>query len=86
MIHFEGKGIKRTREFFSKEPSIILFSCSTGAIGGLAEKIRDTFESTTIIAPDQPTGVADLDVVYTGNHPTFEVEYKEAEAKKFIPK
>jgi hypothetical protein len=52
----EGKGVRKTGNFFDEKPTIILASCSTGAEGGIAQELSKVFNAK-VIAPKIPTNV-----------------------------
>jgi hypothetical protein len=72
--HFNSPGHKRVSDFFESTPTVVLVSCSTGAQGGIAEKLSDTFNAT-VIAPTVNTNLDKLHVRYEGERPIFEVKY-----------
>lgn len=71
-----GHGIRRAAaEWFEKGAPVVLISCSTGAEGGIAQKISKELSFETI-APNRPTNIQSIDVSFdkTGK-PAFNVEY-----------
>lgn len=72
----EGKGVRRLKEFFVDQPEIILLSCSTGAKGGIGEKLFAQF-NTHVIAPKEPTSLERIEVVLHENRkPHFQVKFR----------
>jgi len=73
--NLEGKGVQRMKDFFIKNPEIILNSCSTGVEGGIGQKISKTYEAK-VYAPSEPTAVAAVNVSFDKDHkPKFDVKY-----------
>ncbi|MEI6863882.1 MAG: hypothetical protein WCK46_00710 [Candidatus Adlerbacteria bacterium] len=72
---FEGPGHTRAGSFFVEDPSIILFSCSTGKEGGIAQKMSETF-GARVIGPDIPTSPEAVSVTYQAEKPVFSVKYR----------
>ena len=71
---FEGKGVKKVKNFFAENPEIIMASCSTGVEGGIAQKISETYEAV-VHAPTKPTNVKDITVSFEDKIPHFKVVY-----------
>ena len=71
----DGGGTKRLKDFFIKNPEIIMASCSTGAENGIGQKISENFEAT-VHAPNKPTNVKAIDVNFgEDNKPHFKITY-----------
>jgi hypothetical protein len=71
-----GKGIRRAAEnWFEEGSAVVLVSCSTGAEGGIAQKISKELAFDTI-APKQPTNVESITVNFNEKgRPEFDVDY-----------
>jgi hypothetical protein len=52
-------GLKNAECLFEEKPTIILNSCSTGAEGGIGEKISEAL-GATVIAPTEPTNIRQI--------------------------
>jgi hypothetical protein len=74
----EGRGIQRaSEEFFDTDAPVVLVSCSTGVVGGIAQTVSGEY-GWTVAAPKVPTNVRDIGVSFdTNNKPKFDVEYFE---------
>jgi hypothetical protein len=82
-----GKGVKRAlgEGFFTENPTIILFSCSTGAREGIAQAISSAFGGE-VIAPDCPTHLESVKVKKDERGKlVFRVEYgKDSQGMKYM--
>lgn len=79
-----GKGIGRAfQEWFEVGAPKVLLSCSTGADGGIAEKVS-TKSTGEVTAPKIPTSLKNIDVSFdTNGKPVFSVEYSEGVAARY---
>ncbi len=70
-------------EFFEENPTIILVSCSTGKVAGIAQTMSNL--GAELIAPDADTNVRSITTSFDENNkPHFEVEYtRDAEGKVY---
>jgi hypothetical protein len=86
-----GEGIRRAAEkWLDEDASIVFISCSTGAEGGIAQKIGKELQKDTV-GPDRPTNINSIDVEFNDEgKPVFGVkysnieEYGQAETVKYI--
>lgn len=70
-----GKGIRRVKDFFVEDPSIVFFSCSTGAEEGIAQELSQTL-GAEVMAPNKPTHPNKLSITFdTQKKPKLGVEY-----------
>jgi len=69
-----GRGAQRSIEFFEKNPTVILNSCTTGTNRGIAQEISRL--GATVIGPDDPRSFKNIRVI-SKNHGrlNFEVNY-----------
>jgi len=58
---FEGKGAQRMHKFLEDDAPLILFSCSTGAEGGIAQTISTIYRGHETSAPSHPATFALLE-------------------------
>jgi hypothetical protein len=73
----QGRGTTRVNSFFEQHATLILVSCTTGAEGGIGEKLSHTL-GVTVIAPDVPTRMSSMRVTkQDSNNLVFNVEYKD---------
>ena len=79
-----GPGSARASGFFSKNPTVMLFSCSTGVEGGIAHKLSERI-GATVIAPDIPTAPSEIFVKDDGNRLEFSVEYSRDDGSRGNP-
>lgn len=71
----EGQGVGRLNGFFTEDAEIVLFSCSTGVSGGLAENISREY-GKTVTGPDVPTSPDSVQVTFNDlGKPHFDVTY-----------
>ncbi len=63
-----------SRRFFTKNPTILMMSCSTGKEQGIAQKLSRDLEAT-VIGPDGDSGLKNVSVVVSGNQIKLEPEY-----------
>ncbi len=78
----EGVGVKRMKDFFVESPEMVLASCSTGAKGGIGEKIAQTFNAH-VIAPDRPVGLDELSVSFDeAKNPRFDVRFSKKDSRQ----
>ncbi len=87
--HLAGPGHRRAKDFFSKDATLILDSCSTGQAGGIAERMRDSL-GIMVIAPNDVAGTASVSVVERDGKLDFTVAYQspkeeEVRAVKYRP-
>jgi len=72
----EGKGVQRVKDLFENDAEVILSSCLTGAKGGLAEEIANTY-GVKVIAADKPTVCEpisiDIEKTKDGNNLKFDI-------------
>lgn len=72
--HIKRKGASALSLAFVENPTIILNSCSTGQLGGIAQEMSKI--GAKIIAPDISTMIADIDVkIESGKKIEFNVAY-----------
>ena len=80
-----GEGAKRVNRFFVPSPTIVLFSCSTGARGGIGQKLSEVI-GAKVIAPEKPTHFQKIKPIFDGDKIDFDIEYvsnsREANIKK----
>lgn len=69
-----GPGHGRARDFFTKDATIVLSSCSTGEVGGIAQRMRDVL-GLKVRAPKEPAGVPHIFVREEDGKLEFEVTY-----------
>ncbi len=69
-----GRGAQRTNKFFKPHPTIVLVSCSTGAEGGIGQKLSKIL-GAKIIAPDVPTNLKSIEADLTNENIDFKVTY-----------
>jgi hypothetical protein len=73
----EGQGVKRMKDFFVKNPEIVLASCSTGVENGIGQKISEVYEAK-VYAPQKPTSVDSISINFDAtNRPLFNVKYRD---------
>lgn len=78
------KGASALTLAFVENPTIILNSCSTGALGGIGEDMSNL--GATIIAPPTPAAIKDIDVsIDHQGRPQFNVEYFRPEKGDSVP-
>jgi len=70
-----GRGVQRTGGFFEPHPTIVLVSCSTGAEGGIGQKLSKTL-GAKVIAPSVSTSLKSIEAILTDEGIDFKVEYK----------
>ena len=70
----EDERFKQKASLFVEHPTFILFSCSTGIEGGLAEKLSSDFNAL-VMAPDSDTSVRSVKADITDEDPSFDIEY-----------
>lgn len=70
----------RYRRFFYK-PTFILISCDTGATFGLGDFISRAVDAT-VIAPNTPTNIKEINVEFRENRPIFRVKYHDEGADR----
>ena len=63
MSDFEGEGAKRIKEFFVKNPTIVLDSCDTGGEKGIGRKISSSY-GAKVTAPEISVGALDIHAKY----------------------
>ncbi len=81
---FEGKGVKRIGEFIADNANIVLISCSTGVVGGIAQKISDTYSGVVVTAPEVDTNLSGLEVTRDDQGALkFTVSYHSGDTKFF---
>jgi hypothetical protein len=68
------KGRGDLRSYFNKGATLMLFSCSTGKEGGIAQKISE--QGFEVLAPDIDSSAAAINVSWQKNKPKFEVLYR----------
>jgi hypothetical protein len=72
---FMGRGVQRTSEFFEKNPTFLLFSCSTGVENGIGQKLSETMNAK-VVAPKIPTNISEIQVgMRPGREFRFSVKY-----------
>lgn len=71
-----GKGVSKTGSFFKKNSTIVLKSCSTGAQGGIGQRISE-ISGLTVIGPPEPTSVSGITATETDKGLVFDVVYDE---------
>ena len=76
-----GRGHIKSRNFFNEQPTLILFSCSTGAKGGFAQELSKLW-GVKVIAPDKPTHASSIDIKVINNQLDFKVDYGEKETQQ----
>ncbi|HVT01203.1 MAG TPA: hypothetical protein VHE53_03145 [Patescibacteria group bacterium] len=70
-------GAHALRNAFVDDPTLILFSCSTGKLGGIGQQIEALGkEGTRVIAPDYVTGPESVMVIKEDGKLNFEVKYR----------
>jgi len=75
-LQLNGKGAKRTKDFFIDKPEIILASCSTGAEGAIAQKMSEIYNAT-VHAPSIPSNLEKVLVNFDSqNKLHFNVEFQ----------
>jgi len=85
----EGFGHARIREYLADDAQIILQSCSTGAVNGLAESISDRLE-LIVYAPESDSSVISFGATSDNGELHFSATYEDAarhlqDFKKFNP-
>lgn len=70
------KGVRKAGKFFKENTSIVLISCSTGAEGGIGQKLSKTFRNK-VIAPEIPTNPRNVKVNIDGDKINFEMNYSD---------
>lgn len=81
-----GEGAAKMEEVFSKDPTIILESCSTGRLtGGIAATLSILY-GATVIAPNVDTSIRSINVQMDENgKPVFDVAYRnEGEEMRYV--
>lgn len=56
--HLKGKGVRRARKFFTDNVVVVLNSCKTGALGGIAQELSSL--GAEVIAPKISTNLASI--------------------------
>lgn len=79
-----GSGVKRSKKFFENGATILLSSCSTGKEGGFAQKLSGVIDGATVIAPDKPISLQDIEVMPEGGKITFKPVYSLEAEKKYV--
>jgi hypothetical protein len=77
MLH-ESASLEKIKNMFVPEPSILLFSCKTGAEGGFAELLSKKL-GANIQAPTISTSVKSLSVKYEGRKPIFDLTFNKSD-------
>ena len=54
-----GRGVSKTKSFFTEHPSIILSSCKTGTPEGVGQKISELLDAE-LMAPETPSGLTKI--------------------------
>lgn len=71
----QGEGVQKMKDFFVPEPEIVLASCSTGAEGGLGQKLSDAYQAR-VHAPGVPTSLKSIETYFSEDgRPKFKVNY-----------
>lgn len=85
---FEGEGAKKLGDFLEKDADIILYSCRTGAEGGIAETMSESYPGHRVTGPIEPAGSSTTFHIYKeGNKFHLKVAYAQTEAKNYyVPK
>ena len=74
--------IDSIKEMMTDEPSIVLFSCSTGAEEGFAQTLSEKLNAK-VQAPTVESGPQSLSVRYDGNKPTIDVKFRDEQSEYF---
>lgn len=75
----KGRGVSRLTDFFDKDATLILISCSTGEIGGVGESLSRLLD-LKVIAPDEPTNISAIQTTKNNGHLEFHVRYSNGTA------
>lgn len=68
-------------KYFVEHPTLILYSCSTGSEGGIAQKLSETL-GITVIAPNRPTSPRSIKTEDVNGRLRFTVEYHEPQSTR----
>lgn len=79
----EKQRVRRATDFFEKDATLILVSCSTGKPYGIGHGISDIL-GMHVIAPDEPTSVNALHAEVKEGKLKFSIEYSRAHAQEYI--
>lgn len=79
----EKQRVRRATDFFEKDATLVLISCSTGKPYGIGHGISDIL-GMHVIAPDKPTNVNALHVEAKEGKLKFSIEYSGAQAQEYI--
>ncbi len=71
---FLGRGVKRLGNFFEPNPTIVLNSCSTGKMGGIGQRMSETYD-TKIIAPNIPASLKKINAIISNGNIDFDIKY-----------
>lgn len=78
--------IDRIRKYFVDSASVVLFSCSTGKEGGIAQRIADKYGFMTS-APDHNTSFSKIDISYDkAGKVILTPTYHKGECNTFLPR
>lgn len=80
-----GSGSERAQKYFAEHPTIILSSCSTGAEGGIGQKLSEKL-GAIVLAPAVPTAPINIDIIGAEtNNLAFKITYQnEGVAREYI--
>jgi hypothetical protein len=70
-----GKGIKKASSYFENDPTIVLFSCSTGAEGGISTALSEQYHAR-VIAPSAPDAPEYIGVTQVEGKIGFDVRFR----------
>ncbi|GIW59224.1 MAG: hypothetical protein KatS3mg087_0290 [Patescibacteria group bacterium] len=70
----KGRGVSRITDFFDKDATLILISCSTGKTEGVGENLSQLLD-LKVIAPDEPTNISAIQATKNNGHLEFQVRY-----------
>jgi hypothetical protein len=72
---FLGTGFRRGKEMFKLHPTIVLFSCSTGAPEGVAKELARAYEAD-VIAPSTPASLEKMHAIVEDGEVRFDIKLK----------
>lgn len=78
----QGKGVRKTSEFFEPQPNIVLVSCSTGTNEGIGQQLSEMM-GAKVTAPEIPTNIKTLRATIDQNGKLlFDVKYQDEGTEK----
>lgn len=74
-----SSGLSRVRDYFTPSPQVVLFSCSTGVKGGIAEELSKKL-GARVVAPKVPTSPKSIRFIEDiEGQITFDVKYNDGD-------